>query len=115
MNRETVPSNPQVLCFADRPRPERELTLINVNFPEEKPKGLRWTRQSVRHYNGKVVPGEDPMGRKHFWFTVTPMEEAEEGTDRWGVEQGYVSMTPVRLPLTNEADLAEVLSRYPLG
>jgi 5'-nucleotidase len=95
--------------------PASELTLVNVNFPAQGPKGLRWTRQSVRHYDGKVVPGEDPMGRKHFWFTVTPIEPAEEGTDRWAVEHGYVSMTPLRLDLTNEAELAEVLSRYPLG
>jgi 5'-nucleotidase len=91
-----------------------ELTLVNVNFPEGKPKGLRWTRQSVRHYNAKVVPGEDPMGRKHFWFTVIPMEQAEEGTDRWAVEQGYVSMTPLRLDLTNEKELARAQLKHPL-
>jgi 5'-nucleotidase len=94
--------------------PERELTLVNVNFPEGKPKGLRWTRQSVRHYNGRVVPGEDPMGRKHFWFTVIPMEQAEEGTDRWTVEQGYVSMTPLRLDLTNENELERAQLNHPL-
>lgn len=90
-----------------------ELTLVNVNFPDGKPKGLRWTRQSVRHYNGKVVPGEDPMGRKHFWFTVIPMEETEEGTDRWAVEHGYVSMTPLRLDLTNESELARARLKHP--
>jgi 5'-nucleotidase len=95
--------------------PARELTLINVNFPERPPMGMRWTRQSVRHYDGKVVPGEDPMGRKHFWFVVFPIEEMEEGTDRFTVEQGYVSMTPLRLDLTNEAELAEASARYPLG
>ena len=95
--------------------PARELTLVNVNFPERPPIGMRWTRQSVRHYDGKVVPGEDPMGRKHFWFVVIPIEEMEEGTDRWTVEQGYVSMTPLRLDLTNEAELAEARARYPLG
>ena len=92
-----------------------ELTLVNVNFPEGKPKGLRWTRQSVRHYNGKVVPGEDPMGRKHFWFTVIPMEEAEEGTDRWAVEHGYVSMTPLRLDLTNENELTRAQLKHALS
>jgi 5'-nucleotidase len=95
--------------------PAQELTLVNVNFPESSPAGLRWTRQSVRHYDGKVVPGQDPMGRKHFWFVVTPLEKAEEGTDRWAVEQGYVSMTPLRLDLTNESELASALARYPLG
>ena len=82
----------------------KELCLVNVNFPDRKPKGLRWTRQSVRHYDGKIVTGEDPLGRKHFWFSVVPVEGTEEGTDRWAVEQGYVSLTPLRLDLTNERD-----------
>src|SRR5690606_5901605 len=51
------------------PRPP----LTNVNFPPE-PTGLRWTRQSVRHYNGYIEPAKDPFGREHFWFGVTPLE-----------------------------------------
>jgi 5'-nucleotidase len=94
--------------------PDRQLTLVNVNFPDGEPRGLRWTRQSVRHYDGKVVPGADPMGRRHYWFTVTPIEQTEEGTDRWAVEQDYVSMTPLRLDLTNEAELAAARQRHPL-
>src|SRR4051812_37461180 len=43
----------------------RELTLVNVNFPDKLPHGIQWTRQSVRHYDGKVVPAKDPMGRRH--------------------------------------------------
>jgi 5'-nucleotidase len=93
---------------------DKELTLVNVNFPDMKPKGLRWTRQSVRHYDGRVVPGEDPFGRKHFWFSVVPIEETEEGTDRWAVERGYVSLTPLRLDLTNEKELAAAAVRHPL-
>jgi 5'-nucleotidase len=93
---------------------DQNLTLVNVNFPDEAPKGLRWTRQSVRHYDGHVVPGEDPLGRKHFWFSVIPLEGAEEGTDRWAIEQNYVSMTPLRLDLTNEKELAAAATRHPL-
>ena len=81
------------------------MPLINVNFPPKPPVGMRWTRQSLRHYDGKIVPGEDPLGRKHFWFTVTPVEDVEEGTDRWAVEHGYVSLTPIRLDLTDESAL----------
>lgn len=91
-----------------------ELTLLNVNFPEIKPKGVRWTRQSVRRYGGTVVPGKDPLGRKHFWFSVTPIEGTEAGTDRWAVEQGFVSITPLRLNLTNEKELAVAAARHPL-
>jgi 5'-nucleotidase len=90
-----------------------ELSLINVNLPPH-PRGLKWTRQSVRQYDGKVVQSADPMGRKHYWFTVVPLEAAEEGTDRWAVEQGYVSMTPLRLDLTNEVELKKALEKEPL-
>ena len=81
------------------------LSLVNVNLPAS-PRGLRWTRQSVRHYEGDVVPGRDPMGREHFWFAAKPLTAAEEGTDRWAFEQGFVSLTPLRLDLTDEAQLA---------
>ena len=83
---------------------EDELALFNVNFPPE-PKGIKWTRQSVRLYYGHVVPGIDPMERKHYWITVSALEAAEEDTDRWAVENDYVSITPLRLDLTNEVEL----------
>ena len=89
--------------------PNKTLSLVNVNLPE-KPKGIRWTRQSVRHYDGKVVPDKDPMGRSIFWFTVIPLQGAAEGTDRWAVEHKWVSITPLRLDLTDEADLARALA-----
>ena len=93
--------------------PDDALRLVNVNFPPE-PTGLCWTRQSVRHYDGRVVPSEDPMGRKHFWLTVRPLEEVEEGTDRWAVRRGLVSMTPLRLDLTDGEALAAARARHPL-
>ncbi|MBT1703363.1 5'/3'-nucleotidase SurE [Chryseosolibacter indicus] len=89
-----------------------ELSLININLPKN-PTEIRWTRQSVRQYDGRVVPGVDPMGRKHYWFTVAPLEPAEEGTDRWAVENGFVSITPLRLDLTNEAELKAILEKQP--
>jgi len=81
--------------------------LVNVNFPIE-PKGLRWTSQAVDQYDGKIVPGKDPMGREHFWFTVVPLERRAEGTDLWAVEQGYISLTPLRLDLTDQRELQRV-------
>ncbi|HEY5747657.1 MAG TPA: 5'/3'-nucleotidase SurE [Chryseolinea sp.] len=89
------------------------LTLANVNFPPN-PTGVQWTRQAVQQYDGKIVPGTDPMGRKHYWFTVVPLEDAEEGTDRWAVDKGLVSITPLRLDLTNEKELMAVLQKTPV-
>jgi len=100
---------PYVAKVLDLLMPNKTLSLVNVNLPE-KPKGIRWTRQSVRHYDGKVVPDKDPMGRSIFWFTVIPLQGAAEGTDRWAVEHKWVSITPLRLDLTDEADLARALA-----
>jgi 5'-nucleotidase len=88
-------------------------SLVNVNFPRG-PHGMRWTSQAVDHYDGKIVPGEDPMGRRHYWFTVVPLERHREGTDLWAVEQGYVSLTPLRLDLTHYEELARVSERHAL-
>ncbi len=82
--------------------------LLNVNIPRE-PEGIIWTRQSVRHYDGLVIPGEDPVGRKHFWFTVRAIEETEAGTDRWAMQNNLTSVTPLRLDLTDEAELGRIL------
>jgi 5'/3'-nucleotidase len=92
---------------------EASLCLVNVNFPRE-PRGLMWTRASVRRYDGRVVPTKDPLGRELFWFTVTPVEGAEEGTDRWAMERGWVSMTPLRLDPTDEQHLGDMRRRHPL-
>ena len=94
--------------------PVEDLPLVNVNLPQRAPVGYRWTRQSVRHYDGVVVPGVDPMGRPHFWFSVQPLEATDEDSDRWAVDHGYVSMTPLRLDLTSETDLARARATIPL-
>jgi 5'-nucleotidase len=85
--------------------PQESLRLVNVNLPPQ-PRGLSWTRQAVEKYDGKVVPGEDPMGRRHFWFTVVPLERPHAGTDLWAMAEGYISITPLRLDLTDHAQLA---------
>ena len=91
-----------------------DMPLLNVNFPSA-PRGLRWARQSVRQYEGLVVPGEDPMGRMHYWFSERPRQEVEEGTDHWAVEHGYVSLTPLRLDLTDDAALARAQAQLGAG
>src|SRR5262245_45828855 len=70
---------------------EISFRLINVNFPNAQPRGVLWTRQAVKLYDGKIVSAKDPMGREHFWFTVTPLTATEEGTDLWAVEKGHIS------------------------
>jgi 5'-nucleotidase len=93
--------------------PADELNLVNVNLPRA-PRGLIWTRVAVQNYDGVIVPTKDPMGRELYWFTVKPLEGAEEGTDRWAVEQHWISMTPLCLDLTDQHQLSECREQRPL-
>ncbi|WP_394822218.1 5'/3'-nucleotidase SurE [Pendulispora albinea] len=86
----------------------RHLMLLNVNFPP-RPEGIQFTRQSVRHYDGYIVPARDPHGRDIFWSAIKPLEAPEPGTDRWAIEHDLVSITPLRLDLTDQKALDELL------
>ena len=68
----------------------------------------------MQQYDGIVIPTKDPLGRDLYWFSVKPLEGAEEGTDRWAVEQRWISMTPLRLDVTDEAMLASCRAQRPL-
>jgi len=92
---------------------QSDLQLVNVNFPPN-PKGICWTRMAVTHYDGRVVPITDPLGRKLYWLTVERVEHLEEGTDRWAMRNGFVSITPLRLDLTDEPALEHAKELYPV-
>jgi len=83
------------------------LPLVNVNFPAQ-PRGVKVTKQSVRHYDGRIVPAKDPTGRDIYWFVARPIEATDPGTDRWAVEHGFVSITPLRLDLTDHTMLGDI-------
>lgn len=91
----------EMLIHEDQPR------LVNVNLPHN-PVGICWTHQSVRHYNGKVVEGEDPNGRRHYWFAATPLTNPDEGSDRWAMDHDLVSLTPLRMSLTDDEWLHKI-------
>lgn len=91
----------ELLLASDAPR------LVNVNFPRA-PEGLYWSRLSFRHYDGRVVPGKDPYGHEHFWLVVHPIEEVEPDSDRWAIRHGLVSLTPLRLDLTEDDALTRM-------
>ena len=97
-----------------RPAPERIDAAAGQREFSARAQGIVWTRASVRRYDGQIVPTKHPLGRELFWFTVSPIEGAEEGTDRWAAEQGWISLTPLRLDLTDEAQLRAVRANHPL-
>ena len=76
-------------------------TLLNVNVPLPAPRGLRLTRLGVRRYTEGVVEQQDPRGRRIYWIGGgEPVWEAIPGTDFHEVAEGYISVTPLHLDMT---------------
>lgn len=92
---------------------EPGLPLVNVNLPPD-PRGICWTKVSVRQYDGDVVQLDDPYGRKVYWLAARPVDETEPGTDRWALQHGYVSVSPLRIDLTDHEALASARKRVTL-
>ncbi|MCE5194013.1 MAG: 5'/3'-nucleotidase SurE [Nitrospiraceae bacterium] len=94
-------------------------TLLNVNIPntkKEKIAGTKFTRQGKRVYNNAVHETFDPKGRKHFWIGGgTPEWEDRDDTDIKAVENGYISITPIHLDLTNHEVLGILKKTWPLS
>ncbi|HSH74427.1 MAG TPA: 5'/3'-nucleotidase SurE, partial [Longimicrobiales bacterium] len=80
-------------------------TLFNVNLPATSPsdvRGIRVTSLGQRRYADSITRANDPSGREYFWIGggVASWRGAED-SDFQAVEDGYVSVTPLHLDLTN--------------
>ncbi len=83
-----------------------EWTLLNVNIPKGSPKGIRVTRQGFKEAKPVISEHTDPRGKLYYWIgEVRAGFRAEGGTDFEAVDEGYVSLTPMKSDLTNHAAL----------
>src|SRR2546426_4894885 len=90
-------------------------TLLNVNVPAQPPRGIRLTRLGHRVYSDKIVEQADPRGRSHYWIGGGEARWDDlDGTDMGAVHEGFISLTPLHLDLTNHRALVQ-LNDWPAG
>jgi 5'-nucleotidase len=81
-------------------------TLLNINVPKGVPKGFRITKQGFKNARPVISEHIDPRGKPYYWIGEVRdgfhLDE-EGGTDFEAVEEGFVSVTPMRSDLTNYA------------
>lgn len=90
---------------------------LNVNVPNRPAaeiRGVEVTRQSGRRYVNRLEKRSDPRGRDYYWLTGSA-EDAEHapGTDARAVAEGRISVTPLRLDMSDH-DLAPVIRSWDL-
>jgi 5'-nucleotidase len=94
-------------------------TILNVNVPNlplGEVKGIRVTRLGNRHRSEQVIKAEDPRGLPVYWVgPAGPSQDAGPGTDFHAIAEGYVSVTPLTVDLTNHAALDGLRSWFGPG
>ena len=87
-------------------------TLFNVNLPAVEPDaiaGIRVTTLGRRAYVGSLTRAADPNGREYFWIGGGESKWwGSDESDFRAVHDGYISVTPLHLDLTNYGLLEEI-------
>ena len=82
-------------------------TILNINvpdLPEDKIQGIRSTRLGFRHKSEPVVKAFDPKGNPVYWVgPAGPSQDAGLGTDFHAIANNYVSVTPIKIDLTDHS------------
>jgi 5'/3'-nucleotidase len=86
-----------------------EGTLLNMNVPLAEIKGVKVTRQGIKNARPVISEHIDPRGKPYFWIGEQYFRSnAEDGTDYRAIEDGYVSITPLKSDMTDHAALTEI-------
>ncbi|MEP6924636.1 MAG: 5'/3'-nucleotidase SurE [Pyrinomonadaceae bacterium] len=86
-------------------------TLLNINVPQGEIKGVRITRQGLKHARPVIVPQVDPRGKPYYWISEERLGyHPGENTDFEAVDQSFVSVTPMRSDMTNHLALETMYS-----
>ena len=79
-------------------------TLLNLNVPAlpmGEIKGFRLTRLGHRVFRDTIVTKTDPRGRPYYWVAGTPEWDAMEKSDMSAVQEGFASVTPLNMDMTD--------------
>lgn len=87
-------------------------TILNVNVPDidyAEINSFQATRLGKRHPAEPAIEAIDPRNRKVYWLgPIAKEEDAGPGTDFFALNQNKVSVTPIKIDLTNYEMLKSV-------
>jgi 5'-nucleotidase len=91
-------------------------TLLNVNFPDlpaDKVKGVKVAPLGRRQINEKLVERKDPKGRPYYWIGAPIKDDFDRpGVDIVWLNEGYITVTPLTIDLTNFRMLEQLRQEF---
>lgn len=92
-------------------------TLLSINLPRvhaSEVKGIKVTRLGSRYFSSSLTRMKDPWGREVFWIGGGDVTwSGSTDSDDAAVKDGYISITPLHMDLTNYR-LMETVSSWAL-
>jgi len=86
-----------------------EGTLLNINLPPGEIKGVKVTRQGIKNARPVITEHIDPRGKPYFWIGEEYFNtNAADGADYNAIEQGYISVTPLKSDMTDHNALTAI-------
>lgn len=93
-------------------------TLLNVNFPPvpaDQVRGIQVTTQGRRKSGDDILEVTDPRGSRHYWIGhMQSMKPYAEGTDLAAIDAGYISVTPIKMNMTDHETLETLQGAFQL-
>jgi len=84
-------------------------SILNVNVPAGEIRGARLTHQGIKMAEVRIQEGVDPRGKEYYWIGEQIVSwKQDPGCDYEAIVQGEISITPLRLDMT-DYDLLERL------
>ncbi len=100
-----------VVALASRMRtyPQPAIPFFNINVPDlpiSGVRGIKITRLARQSHIDTVEEGHD--GKRYYYWLVRKrvLQDAEEMTDIWAVDKGYISITPLHGIISSEVPIA---------
>ncbi|MGB9642845.1 MAG: 5'/3'-nucleotidase SurE [Candidatus Ratteibacteria bacterium] len=86
-----------------------ENTVLNVNVPDKIPAGVKIVPLSKARYREYYEKRVNPRKKVYYWLTGEFMEETDIGeSDTRALREGFVSITPLTVDLTNYRNIEEI-------
>lgn len=76
--------------------------ILNVNIPDAEIKGIKITKLGERKYDNVMEERQSPFGQRYYWIGGSLKDlEQDKDSDIACVNDGYISITPVNIEMTN--------------
>jgi 5'-nucleotidase len=86
--------------------------ILNVNFPKidrTDYKGIKICRQANSYWKETFDKRKNPNGRNYYWLTGKFINlDKGEDTDQWALNNGYISIVPVKYDMTSYDEIDRI-------